>query len=238
MDNAIYATLTRQAGLRREMQVIANNIANASTDGFQKEGLVFSEYVQRMDDSDLSLSMAHAEGRMIDRAQGQLTRTNGTFDLAIEGDGYFMVEAPNGPELTRAGHFTPNADGELIASDGARLLDIGGAPVFVPPDAMSVGVAADGTLSADGRAITQIGIYMPGDVNEMRRSAGVRFSVDGVVQPLEGARVVQGFIESSNVDPVTEVARMIEVQRAYEQSAKFISNEHDRILSAIDILGR
>jgi flagellar basal-body rod protein FlgF len=85
MDNAIYATITRQSGLRSEMQVIANNIANASTDGYRKEGLIFSEYVKAMETRDTSVSMARAEARMIDRTQGQLAQTDGQFDFAIDG---------------------------------------------------------------------------------------------------------------------------------------------------------
>ena len=140
MDAAGYTTLTRQSGLMREIQAIANNIANSSTSGFRREGVVFSEYVQRLDDSP-SLSMARASGRNIDLTQGDLNITGGSYDFAIQGEGFFLLETPNGNRLSRAGSFMPAADGNLVNPDGYRLLDAGGAPIFVPPDAGPVALA-------------------------------------------------------------------------------------------------
>ncbi|AXI48598.1 hypothetical protein C1J03_22925 [Sulfitobacter sp. SK012] len=117
MDNAGYIALTRQTGLAREMQTVANNIANAATTGFRAEGVIFSEYVQRVDDG-ASLSMGQGNVRKTSYEQGALTQTGGTFDVAIEGDGYFLVETRQGERLTRAGAFTPNAEGELVTYDG------------------------------------------------------------------------------------------------------------------------
>jgi flagellar basal-body rod protein FlgF len=238
MDNASYATLLRQSGLRQEMQVIANNIANVGTDGFRKEGVVFSEFVSRQENRDVSLSMAMASGRIVDRSQGQLTQTGGAYDFAIEGEGYFLVQTPEGERLTRAGRFFPNAEGDLMTADGARLLDAGRAPVFVPPDAASVTLATDGTLSADGQPLAQVGLFAPEDPNDMAREAGVRFRTDSGVAPVAEPTLVQGFLEASNVDPVLEVARMIEVQRAYESGRSLLQNEHDRIQNVIKTLGQ
>lgn len=239
MDNAGYTALTRQSGLLREMTSVANNIANASTTGFRREGVIFSEFVAAMDHGDPSLSMAHANVRRTDLEQGTLTQTGGTFDFAIEGPGFFMVEGPAGPLLTRAGSFTPNAAGELAAPDGARLLDAGGAPVFVPPDARSVALAADGTLSAEGRPLTQIGLVRPADPNDMTHRDGVRFAAPGGIEPvLEGAAILQGFVEGSNVDPVIEITRMIQVQRAYEAGQSFLEREDERIRAVLTAMGR
>lgn len=238
METPGYTALTRQSGLLREMASVANNIANASTTGFRREGLVFSEYVKVLEPGEPSLSMASANVRHIDNTQGPLTQTGGTFDFAIEGEGFFMVETADGPVLTRAGSFTPSAEGELVAPDGARLLDGGGAPVFVPTDAMSVALAADGTLSADGVPLNQIGLYLPADVNELSRREGVRFAVEGEVLPVEDARILQGFIESSNVDPMSEIARMIEVQQAYQLGQQFLDKEDERIRGVLQTLGR
>jgi flagellar basal-body rod protein FlgF len=238
MDNASYATLTRQSGLRQEMQVIAHNIANAATSGYQKEGLIFSEYVQKMEDSNTSLSMATANARMIDRSQGQLTRTGGTFDVAIEGDGYFMVQTPEGNRLTRAGSFHPNAEGLLAASDGAFLLDSGEVPIFVPPGVQDVHIGRDGSIGGDGQPLGQIGVFEALDPAAMTRVGGVRFEAAGGTAALENVGMVQGFLESSNVDPVLEVARMIEVQRAYERGRDLMTTEDERIRGVIQTLGQ
>jgi len=236
MDAAGYATLNRQSGLMREMGVVANNIANASTTGFRREGVVFSEYVAALG-QDPSLSMAHASGRHVDLSQSTLSQTGGQFDFAIQGEGFFLIETPQGQHLTRAGTFTPSAEGELVTPDGHRLLDAGGAPIFVPPDAKSVAMASDGTLSTGGQPIAQVGLWQPADPLSLRHQAGTMFSADAV-EPAEGATVLQGMLEDSNVEPVSEIARMITVQRAYELGQKFLDSEDGRVCGVIQALGR
>ena len=238
MDNANYVTLTRQSGLLREMQAVANNIANMATTGFRKEGLVFSEYVQGTGTGSPSLSMALADVRATFQEQGGLTRTGASFDLAIEGDGFFMVSTPEGDQLTRAGSFSPDASGELVTPEGFRLLDIGGAPVFVPPDAGAVRIATDGTISVGDRPLAQIGVFLPEDPTGIERRHGVRFMARGEVAPVHDSAILQGFLEESNVNPVVEIARMIEVQRAYELGQTFLEKEDERIRSVLQTLGK
>lgn len=238
MDNAGYTSLTRQAGLLREMQLVANNIANISTTGFRKEGLIFSEYISAMDDASSSLSMASAEVRSTSALQGTLTQTGNKFDLAIEGAGYFLVETPEGNRLTRAGIFTPNAQGELVSDGGHRLLDNGSAPVFAPPDSRSIAIASDGTLSADGRPLAQIGVFKPVNPIDLARRDGVLFEAKSGVEPIEDGTILQGFLEGSNVNPVLEISRMIEVQHAYELGQKLLDQEDERIRNVMQTLGR
>lgn len=238
MDSTGYTAITRMSGLNREMTAIANNIANSSTTGFRKEGLIFSEHVAQLGRNEASLSMAEGDVRHTNTSQGPLTPTGGAFDFAIEGDGFFLIETPDGEALTRAGAFTPNEAGELTTHDGYRLLDNGGAPIFVPPDAKNVSAASDGTLSADGTPIAQIGLYVPTDPSSFDRTNGVRFTTQGGIEPIEGAVILQGFVENSNVNAVTEVTRMIEVQHAYSLSQTFIEKEDERIRSVLSTLGR
>lgn len=233
MDNASYTTLTRQSGLMREMQIVANNIANAATTGFRQQGLIFSEHVQRID-GDASLSMAVGNVRQTSMAQGALTQTDGTFDLAIEGDGFFLISTPLGERLTRAGNFSADASGNLVTPDGYPLLDLGGAPVFAPPDAIELRIAPDGTISADSRPIGQVGLYQPIDPLSLRREGGVMFRADSGTEPTSNSRILQGFLESSNVDPISQIARMIEVQRAYEMGQNFLQSEDERIRNALN----
>lgn len=235
METAGYAVLTRLSGLLQEMDSVANNIANMSTTGFRREGIAFSEFISGTGPDAPSLSMGHATGRLTDLSQAELTPTGGTYDLAIEGPGFFLIETTSGERLTRAGVFSPSEAGDLVTPDGSRLLDEGGAPIFVPADASAVFVAADGTLSADGQPVGRIGLYLPADPIDLRRDTGVAFSAPGGVIPTE-ARLLQGFVEASNVDPVAEVARMIEVQRAYELGQGFLDQEDERIRAAIRTL--
>ncbi|MEZ5777396.1 MAG: flagellar hook-basal body complex protein [Paracoccaceae bacterium] len=238
MENAVYAALNRQSGLMAEMRSVANNIANMSTTGFRKEGVVFAEHVARLAQGEPSLSMASAEARIVNLAQGQMTRTGGRFDFAIEGDGFFLIETPSGNRLTRAGAFTPSPEGELVTADGMRLLDISGGPVFVPTGNGPVAFARDGTVSVAGEPVAQIGVFAPTDPSGLIHEGGTRFAVEGGVEPVDSGVIFQEFLENSNVNPVREITRMIEVQRAYEMGQAFLDSEDQRIRSAIQTMGR
>jgi flagellar basal-body rod protein FlgF len=237
MDASGYTTLTRQAGLMREMQLVANNIANASTSGFRREGMVFSEHVKRLEEGP-SLSMANGNARHLDLTQAGLSKTGGTFDFAIQGDGFFQIETPDGLRLTRAGSFTPNADGELVTPDGYRVMDEGGGAVFIPPDAAQISLAQDGTLSADGEPLTRIGLWQAADPQRLTHEGGTLLAAVGGLEPVEGGVLLQGFVEESNVNPIAEVSRMIEVQRAYEMGQGLLDREDDRVRNVIRTLGR
>ncbi|WP_299906854.1 flagellar hook-basal body complex protein [uncultured Paracoccus sp.] len=237
MENGIYAALTRQSGLMREMRVVANNIANANTTGFRREGVVFAEHLSRLDRRGEGLSMADARGRLVDLRQSVLGQTNGTFDLGIEGEGFFMVSTPEGNRLTRAGAFMPSPEGELMNADGHRLLDEGEAPITIPPGAGQIAVGADGTISANGQPVGKVGLFTADDT-QLTHQGGTLFAFDGAALPAEATGIRQGFLEESNVDPVFEISRMIEVQRAYELGQSFLDREDQRIRSTITALSR
>jgi flagellar basal-body rod protein FlgF len=236
MDTA-YVTLSRQSGLMNEMRLVANNIANANTTGYRAQGLVFSEFVRDMPGNP-SLSMSRAEARNTSQQQGVLTETGGQFDFAIEGDGFFMVETPEGNRLTRAGSFSPNAEGDLVAPDGARVLDSNGSPVFIPPDAASIDVGADGTLSVEGQLLGQIGVYRVEDLKDLVREGNTRFSTTGNIDPVNEPVVLHRFLEGSNVNAIAQVTRLIEIQRAYELGQSFLETEHERVRGALKALMR
>ena len=238
MDNAFYTTLTRQSGLMHEMRVVANNIANVSTTGFRREGLIFAEHVAAIGAGGPSLSMAHADARSINQSQGPLSATGGSLDFAIEGEGFFQIETPQGNRLTRAGNFTASAEGELVTTDGYRLLDAGGAPILLPPDAGTIRLSQEGTLSSGDGPIAQVGVFRPADPTTLTHESGTRLAFDTELEPVENATLLQGFLEDSNVDAISEIARMIEVQRAYEMGQTFLDREDERIRSTISTLTR
>ena len=236
MDTA-YTTLSRQTGLMNEMRLVANNIANANTTGYRAQGLVFSEFVRDLPGNP-SLSMARAEARNTSLQQGLLTETGGQFDFAIEGDGFFMVETPSGNRLTRAGAFSPSAEGDLVTMDGHRVLDSNGAPVFIPPDAASIDVGSDGTLSIEGQLLGQIGVYRVADPKTLVREGSTQFRAEGEIDPVENPVVLQRFLEGSNVNAVEQVTRLVEIQRAYELGQSFLETEDARVRGALDALMR
>ena len=235
MDASGYVTLSRQSGLLSQMNAIANNIANASTTGFKREGTVFAEFVTAAGQGS-SLSMGFANTRAVDLQQAPVSATGGTFDFAVEGTGFFLVQTPQGQRLTRAGSFTPGADGTLQTADGNALLDASGSAIMIPPGAQNIGLAQDGSLSVDGAPLAKLGLWAPTDPLTLTHEQGALFSASGY-QPGEGI-ILQGHLEDSNVDPVSEVAKMINVQRAYELGQSFLDREDDRTRAVIQTLGR
>jgi len=191
MQHTPYISLTRQIGLLREMQIIANNIANSSTTGFRQEGVVFSEYVNRTGGSE-TISMAYGNAGGTSNVQGGLSQTNAELDFAIEGDGFFLIETPNGDRLTRAGSFSTNEASELVTAEGYRVMGVDRAPIFIPSNDGRVRMSTDGTLSVEGRLFGQVGVFSIEGDSQMRREAGVRFIPNGDVEPLETVRVLQG----------------------------------------------
>lgn len=232
-----YVLLSRQAGLVREMQVVANNVANVSTTGFRREAVVFAEHIKRTGDGD-SVSMAQIRGRLTDPAQGTLAVTGGALDLGVEGEGFFLVRTLEGDRMTRAGSFMLSPVGDLLTPDGHPVLDAGAAPINVPADAGPVSVGPDGTISTPLGPIGQIALVRPVDPLAVTREGGVRFDPgpEGF-EPAEG-RIMQGHLEASNVSPVAEIARMIEVQRAYELGQSFLKREDDRLRDVIETMGK
>ena len=237
MDNPGYVTLSRQTGLLKNLNVIANNLANISTDGFRRESVAFTEVLKRLDIQGGSLSQADARGRITDFTQAELHPTGGSFDFAIEGDGFFLIETPEGPALTRAGSFARSVEGELVTSDGNRVLGEGEAPLFFPAEAEKIKVATDGTISADGQPVGQIALVTVEDKSTLTRSGSGLFTAQEGFVPAENAALFHGFVEKSNVDPVREITRMIEVQRAYEMGQSFLSTEDERMRQVIRVMG-
>jgi flagellar basal-body rod protein FlgF len=238
MDLAGYVALTRVSGLADELQSVANNIANLSTTGYRREGMVFAEHVEALAVEGGSVAMTEARARFTDDLQGALVETGGSLDMAIEGDGYFTVLTPGGERLTRAGAFTRNAEGEVVNKDGHHLLDEGGGPIVIPFEARTIGLASDGTLSVNGAPVARVGLVTVEDQTQLFRETGQLFRADVETVPVETGRVVQGFIEQSNVNAVAEMARMIEVQRAYELGMKLLEQEDQRIKDTVNVLGQ
>jgi len=234
MSNAIYAALSRQTALDRELSIIANNVANASTTGFRREEPIFTEYVRGLIGS-ASLSETRIGAAAIGEEQGEFIETKSPLDIAIEGPGWFQVETPRGERLTRAGTFVRAPDGALATPDGYRLSGDGGA-IQIPLQASRVIVAEDGTVSADGTPIGRIALF---DANPttLSREGETLFRTSGELTAIENPKVRQGFVEASNVNAVSEIARLIEVQRAFEMSQQLANDEDDRIRRAIETLG-
>ncbi|MGF1445907.1 MAG: flagellar hook-basal body complex protein [Pikeienuella sp.] len=234
-DSFAYLAVNRQRGLRTELSTIANNLANMATTGFRREGLVFAEFVVGRQDA-ASLSMADLQARFFDQAPGEIRMTGAPLDLAIAGEGFFALEFEEGLRLTRAGHFARSPEGLMVSASGRPVLDLGNAPIFLPPEG-EVTVATDGTVSVDGVAQAQIGLFTaPPDT--MTRDGEASFRIEGEPIPAEASEIIQGALEGSNIDAISEIARMIEVSRAYQRAQDVLVDDNDRIRATIERLGQ
>ena len=240
MSDAVYAMLTRQQGLMQEMQVVANNIANASTTGYKSDRAIFGEFLVATGSQSSSLSMGSLTGHSFAMEQGALKITGGELDLAIQGDGFFLIESGQGQRLTRAGHFQLSPDGTIVDMEGNALLGAGGTPVTIPGNATKVSVAGDGGVSivtGDGQPpqeVGRLGVVVPNGT--LVRDSNSYFSAPEGYANAQSTEIVQGALEQSNVSPVLEVARMIEVQRAYEAGQTLFEREDQRFSQVINTI--
>lgn len=243
MENTILVGLSRQVALRRELDVIANNLANVGTTGYKSEGVQFEEFIApRAQTDDFSHPLDRLVSFVIDRetrtdlSQGSFQQTGNQFDAAIDGDGFFVVETPEGERFTRAGSFALNTDGELVTMAGYRVLGNAG-PIVLDPNDTEFTIAADGTISTRDGERGRLRLVRFEDPSQLIKQGDNLFNSNGEPQPVEPrTRVVQGSIEKSNVNPVLEIGRMIEVTRAYTTLANLMSRTDELRRSAIERL--
>ncbi len=228
MDNALLVGLSRQVALRRELDVIANNIANLNTTGFKGESVMFEQYLdptarhEHFPGNDRRIAFVLDRATLQDFSQGPLLRTDAPLDAAINGPGFFTVQTPNGDRFTRAGNFHLNPQGQLVTNNGQLVLGNGGPISFEPTDT-NIAIAADGTISATN-AQGQVGergklrIVTFANPEQLALEGNGLWNATNGIAPTPATvatRVVQGALEKSNVHAVKEMNRMLEVTRTY-----------------------
>ena len=235
--------LTRQLTLRRAMDVAANNIANSQTTGFKAERVMLAENTdsraRHIDGPDrVAFVDEWALGR--DFTQGVLTHTGRPLDMALEGEGFFTLQTEAGERFTRDGRFTLNALGELTASDGAQVLDEGGRPIILDPESGAITIGADGAINQGGAPGQRLGLAVFADAAVLQKTGENRFSAPEDAERMADAAplVRQGHSESSNVRPMAEITRMMEVSRAYASVTRMIRDADELSRKAIERLGR
>lgn len=243
MDNAMMIGLARQQTLRRAMDIAANNVANTSTTGFKAEQILLeTDTATRATRTDGPHRLAFVGDWGVGRdfSQGALQGTGRPLDLAIEGEGLFALETEAGERFSRDGRFTLNNDGEIIASDGARLLDTGGNPIRLQPEAGEVEIRASGEIMQDGLPVAQVAVTRFEQPGQLSKIGDNRYAApdDAERELMLDAVVRQGFVEGSNVRAIQEMTRMMEVSRAYASVTKMINQTDELGRKAIERLGR
>ncbi|HEX2525530.1 MAG TPA: flagellar hook-basal body complex protein [Geminicoccus sp.] len=233
MDLTGYLALGRGLGLQRTMAVLSNNIANVDSTGFRRQDLLFAQDVERAGDPG-TVTFGREQGTLVDRREGSLRTTGGMLDLALVGQGWFQVQTQEGERLTRGGRFSINDQGQLVTPQNALVLDQGGTPLSVPPTTQIISVAADGTVSADAVVIGRIGVVQPSEDAALVPEGSGLYRPEGLLGPASDAKIIQSSLEGSNVQPVLEMTRLIEVVRAFEGTQKLLETHHDLARRAVD----
>jgi flagellar basal-body rod protein FlgF len=242
MQNPTYVALSSQMALQRQMDVIANNLANQTTPAFKGEEMLFSQYLIAPPGNP-PLAFVQDRGTARDMRQGPMSNTGNPLDLAIAGNGYFAVGTPLGTRYTRNGHFVLDPDNQVVTSDGYPVLAGGDQPLALPQNTRTVTVARDGTVSvsiAGTPAATVVGQLQLVDFDvpqAVTPGANGLWVTDQPPQPA-AATVQQGMIEESNVEPVVELTRMMAVARASGTIKNFLDEESQRHSNAIDRLAK
>jgi flagellar basal-body rod protein FlgF len=243
MENVLLVALSRQMALRREMDVIANNVANVTTNGFKRrmsDSREFQMPVAHTDTfrkgEDRRISFVVDKGTPLDITPGMMEPTQNPMDVAINGDGFFVVQTPQGERYTRNGALNLNANGELVNSDGHALLGEQGTFQFTAQD-NKVSIANDGTVVTNNGPRGKLRLVRFDNAQSLENVGSNLFTSRAQAQLAPEMRVQSGFIERSNVRPVIEISRMIEVNRAYQNIATMMSRTDESRRTAIQRLG-
>ena len=244
MQNALLIGLSRQVALSRELDVVANNIANMNTTGFKADGSLFEEYLNSAARAaDTRVSFVQDRATWIDMSAGALERTGNALDVAINGDGFFAVQTQQGVRYTRSGSFQINPSGQLVTAQGDPVLGDGGPITFQPTD-RQISISPDGTISVregNSKADSQRGklrLVSFANPRQLQKDGNGTFNYAGNDAPAEAktATIAQGALEKSNVRAVVEMSRMIEITRSYTQIAAMLQQQSDLGQSSIDKL--
>ena len=252
MENALLVGLSRQNALRRELDVVANNIANMNTSGFKADGAVFGEYLNtgargdQFNTPDKRVSFVQDRMTWHDMSPGGVQQTNNPLDVAIDGNAFLVVQTPRGERYTRNGALQINAAGELVTSTGDKVLGDSGPITFAATD-RDIIINPDGSIrvregnrptSDSGRGKLRMVTFA--NPQQLRKDGNSQFVAPTGVAPqpadVNTTRLVQGAIERSNVRPVVEMTRMIELTRAYSEIANIMQQQADLRRSAIERL--
>lgn len=246
MDTTTYVALSAQVALQKQLETVANNMSNANTAGFKADRPFFQSFLEPLQGPGGGVTFVQDAATYIDRSSGSLEVTSNPLDIALDGEGYLAVSGPQGTEYTRDGHLKVGPDGTLTDAAGRSVLASDGAPIQMPAGFESPEIKANGSLkvTVNGRQqdLGQIGVFRPTNPNVVRKGGdGLLTAPQSEMQPSTpetgGARVVQGSVEGSTVQPMKEIANMTELSRAYERLQTMLNNESDREHKMIDALG-
>ena len=238
MQNGLYVAVSAEVALQGRLETIADNIANMNTVGYRATGVSFEAEIARAGEA--RIDYVSSGSNFVSRRIGGLVKTDNPLDFALQGDGWFAIQTPSGIAYTRDGRASIDDSGTLRTLNGDPILDAGGAPIIVDGAAGTVTVSADGMVAQNGRQIGAIGVFAIDPDATLKRTENSGVVPDKAATPiLDFTRngVVQGAVESSNVDPIHEMTRLIDVTRVFDGVVAETSQSEASLQDAIKTLG-
>jgi flagellar basal-body rod protein FlgF len=239
MESPIYIGLSRQVALRRQLDVVANNIANMNTSGFRAERMLFEAALEpggkRPTDR---IAYTIDRSTYTDFRQGGFKETGNPYDVAIDGDGWLSVQTPDGVRYTRDGRLSRAGDGQLVTVNGHPVLDDNLQPILIPDERSVLAIASDGVVSADDELLARLRLVRFDQPQTLRQTGDLLFTTDSAPQPALDSRLVQGRIEQSNVQGIVEMTRMMDLSRDYQSVSRMVEEGQNLLQSAINRLGK
>ena len=240
MENTSYIALSRQNALWRQLDVVANNMANANTPAYKGEQMMFREFLVDTRSSTRAtgtkLSYVQDVGLLRDTREGPLTKTDNPLDVGIHGDGYFQIETQAGMRYSRNGHFRLDEGGMLVNSQGFAVMDKNDNPIIFAPNETRIQIAGDGTVSTENGVVANLKLVRFANEQNLRKAGDSLYETTDQAETIQRPQLVQGMMEESNVQPVVEITKMTELLRQYQAAQNMIDREHDRTMKAIDTL--
>ncbi len=242
MENGLYIGLSRQLGLRQQLDMVANNLANSNTGAYRADRMAFHDLLVRTQTTESSGELAFSEAVNISRdpREGALQITRDPLDVALRGGGWFSVLAPQGVLYTRSGTFAIDSENRLALPDGNLLLDRGEQTIDLPEGWESISISPEGVVYVDNDRVAQLSVVAFDNEGALEKldSLYYRASDNQARAFAEQATIVQGARELSNVEPVRELVQLIDVERNYRQMTSYLEIEDRRAQEAIRTLTR
>jgi len=242
MNNTLLIGLSRQVALQRELDVVANNVANVATNGFKRRGASFAEHVipvargDHMTSANRKLSFVVDQGTVLDISAGSIEKTGNPLDVAIRGNGFFSVQTAQGERYTRNGALALGPTGDLVTMDGHPILSEQGVLNFTAADG-AISISGDGTVSTQQGVRGKLKLTRFANPQVLENIGQNLFSSAVAGEPAGAlARVESGALERSNVSAVAETARLVEISRAYSSLANLMQRGDELRRSALSRL--
>ena len=238
METALPVALSAQLAIEKRIDTVANNVANSRTAGFRAEEVKFEELISRAGKDPVAFA---SEGdTFLSTRAGELTQTGDSLDMAATGDGFFAIQTPNGTAYTRDGRMRINPQGQLETLSGYSFLDVGGAPLIVNPNGGPLTISRDGMIHQDGSQLGAVGLFAMPPGAKLTRADNSAVVPDKAAVPIVDFGqngVMQGYVEGSNVNPVLEITRLIQLQRAFESASNLVQTSEQSLSEAVRSLG-